>query len=78
MHTLMVPCFFIPGMMLETRCYFQLNIVNNTVVSAHLRRPIACPRVTTASGDITTVSEVEVDVFLTDEIGVNLVFPIVP
>ena len=43
----------------------RLNIVNNTVVSTHLRRPTTCPRVTTASGDITTVSEVEVDVFLT-------------
>lgn len=44
----------------------------------HLRRPTACPRVITASGEIATKHEAEIDVFVTENIGVHLVCPVVP
>lgn len=55
----------------------KLNIVNNTVVDTHLIRPTTCPKVATSSGDIITTSEVRVDIFLTDSIGINVDCPIV-
>jgi len=55
----------------------RLNIVSDTVVSMNHRRPTACPKITTASGEITTRHEAEIDVFLDDKVGVHLVCPIV-
>ena len=55
----------------------RLNIVSDTVIESHLRRPTSCPKVTTASGDIRTTSEASVDIFLTDSIGIRVFCPIV-
>jgi len=56
----------------------RLNIVSDAVFSTHLRRPTACPRVITTSGEIETKTEAEIEVFLIEDTGVRIVCPMVP